>query len=64
MTENIEKLLSGICPSCLEESTFNYIGEQKMLDEGPDYLYNCSSCRSTISLETFREQNKITTSSQ
>ena len=65
MTKNIEQLLSGICPSCLKESTFNYIGEQEMLSGGPQYFYNCSSCESTIALERYIEINsKITKSSQ
>jgi len=50
MTENIEQILSGICPSCGKESTFNYIGEQELINRPAIHLYDCNSCNSSIDL--------------
>jgi hypothetical protein len=50
MKENIEQILSGICPNCEKESTFNYIGEQEMFKKPVIQLYDCNSCKSSIDL--------------
>ena len=58
MAENIEQILSGICPSCEEESDLKYIGELKHNNNLPIQLYNCKLCGSTINLASFNNKNK------
>ena len=65
MVENIEKILTGVCPTCKEESEFKYRGPFRLLeDDEISQLYNCIKCKSTISLESFNEYNDSKESSQ
>lgn len=64
MAENIETKIKGYCPTCLQESEFEYIGP--IGDDIETFqLYNCGnkSCRSTVSLESIREHNRKSTPS-
>ena len=49
--KNLKILITGKCPSCLEESEFEYVGEQETL-KNPFYIYNCKKCSTTLSLES------------
>lgn len=64
--EKLEEKLTGICPNCKNEAEFKYMGFMRLLkDQESLHLYNCSSCKSTISLKGYLEQNpKPTASSQ
>lgn len=59
MVENIEQILSGICPNCGKESTFNYIGEQEMFKKPAIQLYDCNSCNSSIDLVHINDKKPI-----
>lgn len=52
----LEEILEGICPSCKEETEFEYIGKQKTNEE-PLELYNCKSCESAIVYQSILDVN-------
>lgn len=55
--KHLEELIIRKCPSCLEESEFEYIGEQETLREQPLYLYNCKKCNTTCTLKSIKISN-------
>ena len=57
MENKLENMLNGICPSCEEESILEYLGPQEKLKGHPEQLYNCRSCKSTISLGSYERIN-------
>jgi len=56
LAEN-EQIIQGECPSCNEQSEFTYLGVQEGLDKNHP-LYNCQSCKSTMTLRYIRDYNE------
>ncbi len=52
----LEEVLEGVCPSCKEETEFDYIGKQKT-KEKPIELYICGSCESSIAYQSIMDVN-------
>ena len=60
-----DKVISGECPSCLEEVEFKYIGPQEGKNEMMGELYNCLGCNGTLELSSIKQYNQnLTQSSQ
>ncbi|MEA3329235.1 MAG: hypothetical protein U9Q06_00645 [Nanoarchaeota archaeon] len=49
MENSSRDYLEGICPNCDTQSRFTYLGEQPLPGEESMSLYNCESCKSTLS---------------
>ena len=54
----IETKLTGYCPACSEQSSFEYKGTQRF-DRVELELYNCGECRTTIHLESIKQYTKV-----
>jgi len=55
--KHLEELIVGECPSCLEKTEFEYIGERETLRRQSFYLYNCKKCNTTCTLKSIKRFN-------
>ncbi|MDO8623122.1 MAG: hypothetical protein Q7R52_02655 [archaeon] len=59
MAEDLEKTINGICPICVEQQTFSYIGSsQKQYSGEKIRFYNCDKCSGTYGISTILEFTK------